>query len=92
MSSSVVFKRDCHSEVVPSGIEKNTTKSFAAMARRVELSVGNTTGVPSLADQIKRFQPKVFANADDIGDRVFDRTAKASKHVQIFTKSLHRKT
>lgn len=50
------------------------------MATRVELSVGGTTDVPSLADQIKRFQPRVFSNAES-GSRVFDRSAKVRIYV-----------
>lgn len=45
------------------------------MATRLELSVGGTTDVPSLADQIKRFQPRVFNHVDG-GLGVFDRSAK----------------
>ncbi|CAM9880866.1 unnamed protein product [Ectocarpus sp. 4 AP-2014] len=45
------------------------------MATRGELSVGGTTNVPSLADQIKRFQPRVFSNTESTS-RVFDRSAK----------------
>lgn len=47
------------------------------MATRLELSVGGTTDVPSLADQIKRFQPRVFSHVDG-GLGVFDRSAKVS--------------
>eukprot|EP00903_Cladosiphon_okamuranus_P010296 g9745.t2 len=45
------------------------------MTTRTELSVGSTTNVPSLADQIKRFQPRVFSNAET-SSRIFDRSAK----------------
>ncbi|CAB1106005.1 unnamed protein product [Ectocarpus sp. CCAP 1310/34] len=45
------------------------------MATQVKLSVGGTTNVPSLADQIKRFQPRVFSNTES-ASRVFDRSAK----------------
>ncbi|CAN0237005.1 unnamed protein product, partial [Ectocarpus sp. 12 AP-2014] len=45
------------------------------MTTRGELSVGGTTNVPSLADQIKRFQPRVFSNTES-ASRAFDRSAK----------------
>lgn len=48
------------------------------MATRVELSVGHMTCVPSLADQIKRFQPRVFNNPES-DSRVFDRSAKVRR-------------
>lgn len=55
------------------------------MATRVELSVGGTTGVPSLADQIKRFQPRVFGQAEG-NLRAFDRAAK----VRVFAFDINR--
>lgn len=53
------------------------------MATRVELSVGGTTDVPSLADQIKRFQPRVF-NSTESTSRIFDRSAKVGHRVAFF--------
>lgn len=59
------------------------------MATRMELSVGGTTDVPSLADQIKRFQPRVFSNAEN-SSRVFDRSSKVGNaHYPISVRGLN---
>ena len=59
------------------------------MATRLELSVGGTTDVPSLADQIKRFQPRVFSQVDG-GLGVFDRSAKVSLPHILYARIMRR--
>lgn len=45
--------------------------------------MGSTTDVPSLADQIKRFQPRVFSSVGESSSRVFDRTAKVGEAILL---------
>lgn len=52
------------------------------MATRIELSVGSTTGVPSLAEQIKRYKQRLF-HCKETDTRVFERSAKVKQQFHI---------